>query len=59
MYEIDYKRLRQSRKPTLAQQQGWKPAVMTTVIPDVDPASADAEKERRKLIDKLYKNNLI
>jgi hypothetical protein len=59
MYEIDYKRLRQSRKPTLAQQQGWKPAVMTTVIPDVDPASEEAEKQRRKLIDKLYKNKLI
>jgi hypothetical protein len=59
MYRLDLKRIRASRKPTLAQQQGWKPAVMTTAIPDVDPSSAEAEIERRKTMNSLYKNNLI
>lgn len=59
MYELDLKRIRASRKPTLAKLNGWLPKVMTTTMPDVDPASAEAEIERRKLMEKLYQNNLI
>lgn len=59
MYDLDIKRIRQSQQPTLAKQQGWKIKVMTTVDPDVDPSSAEAEIERRKTINHYYKNNLI
>jgi hypothetical protein len=59
MYDLDKKRIRQSQMPTLAKQQGWAIKVRSTIEPDINPASAEAEIERRKIINHYYKNNLI
>jgi hypothetical protein len=59
MYDLDKKRIRQSQMPTLAKQQGWTIKVSSTIEPDVNPSSAEAELERRKIINHYFKNNLI
>jgi hypothetical protein len=59
MYDLDKKRIRQSQQPTLAKQQGWTIKVSSTIEPDVSPSSAEAELERRKIINHYFKNNLI